>query len=444
MKFYPLFDHDGPRIPLHGSPTDVLPVLSLDPLVAPIKAAQETLRSTRLDDLIGLCDAAAAAWVRPDHPIHILLRRWDLGFLPFWMRRENLRQLCERSLRGRPECLDRLAHLNDSDPMLVRAQPRGVVVHWLAGNVPVLGLLSLLMSFLCKNVNVMKPSSQLAGLLGCLLEGFRNVEYTSADGQTIRGQLLLDTTAVIYVEQSDRDAARALSTVADVRVAWGGREAVEAVLNLPRRYGTEDIVFGPKLSLAIIAAERLGDAASARRVALALARDACAFDQQGCNSPHTVFVQRGGGVAPPAFAKLLGEAMEIVRLENPPTAIDPAAAMNVLGTRAEYDIRGQAFCSRGTDWTVVYADEDQGLAEPCYWRTLFVRPIDDLFEPVPFCSLQTQTVGLAVDQRRSDLVDALTARGVARCPNIGKMRLFDAPWDGLFPMDRLVRWSSSD
>ena len=52
------------------------------------------------------------------------------------------------------------------------------------------------------------------------------------------------------------------------------------------------------------------------------------------------------------------------------------------------------------------------------------------------------TAGLAVDDRRHALADALTARGVERCPAIGAMRIYDVPWDGLFAMDRLVRWVS--
>lgn len=443
MNFHLLFNHEGPHIALDGEPTDGAPIGAVEPLVDMLNAGRQALRETPIDDLIGLCDAAATAWTQPDHPLATILRQRNLGFLPMWMRRNNLEQMCIRSLRGRPESLDTFVRLSESDSMLVRAQPRGIVVHWLAGNVPVLGLLSLLLSFLCKNVNLLKVSHTSAGLLPHLLEGFRNVTYTNAEGRTVSGRLLLDSTVVVYADKNDADAARALSTLADVRVAWGGREAVEAIINLPRRFGTEDIVFGPKVSLAIVGAEHLGNEEMASRVAMAIARDASAFDQHGCNSPHTVFVERGGAIGPGEFAKRLGVAMETVCRQNPPERIDPAAAMNVLAIRAEYDMRGDACYSRGSQWTVVYAEDDRGLAEPCCWRTLFVRPVDDLLEVATFCSLHTQTAGLAVEGRRPVLAEALTARGVSRCPTVGNMRLFDAPWDGLFPMDRLIRWTSS-
>ena len=116
--------------------------------------------------------------------------------------------------------------------------------------------------------------------------------------------------------------------------------------------------------------------------------------------------------------------------------------MNVLAVRTEYAMRGEAHHSRDIQWAVVYSDDDKGLAEPCYLRTVFVRAVNDVFDVVEHCSPQTQTVGLAVDSRGESLAGALTARGVERCPAVGAMRIYDAPWDGLFAMDRMVRWVS--
>ena len=442
MKVHLLFDREGPQLgPDDGYET--APVLDgLEPLVARLRAAQQRLRAVAFDDLLGLCDAAARSWTQPGHPLADFIRRNHLGFLPLWLRRANLQTLAQRSLRGRPEALDRFVPLGEKDPMMIRAQPRGVVVHWVAGNVPVLGLLSLVQAMLCKNANVVKVSRHRPGMLPYLLAALSEVGFSNARGEMFSGRVLTDTMAVVYADRQDQAAARELSRLADVRIAWGGREAVEAIINLPRRYGTEDIVFGPKVSFAVVGAERLADHDAARRTAAAIAADACAFDQQGCNSPHTVFVERGGPIAPAEFARLLGEAMEAESRRAPLQEVDPAAAMNALAVRTEYAMRGEAHHSRDIQWAVVYSDEDRGLAEPCYLRTLFVRPVDDVFEVAAFCSSQTQTAGLAVDDRRHALADALTARGVERCPVVGAMRIYDAPWDGLFFMDRLVRWVS--
>ncbi len=134
--------------------------------------------------------------------------------------------------------------------------------------------------------------------------------------------------------------------------------------------------------------------------------------------------------------------MEAECRRSPLEDVDPAAVMNVLAVRAEYAMRGEAYHSREIQWAVVYSDEDRGLADPCCLRTLFVRPVNSIFDVAACCSSQTQTAGLAVDDRRQALAEALTARGVERCPAVGAMRVYDAPWDGLFAMDRLVRWVS--
>jgi len=444
MKFHLLFDARGPQIPLDASVEEGPVVDSLDALRKSLLAGQELLCTVSIDDLIGLCDAAAAAWTKPSHPLAAVIRRHGLGFLPLWMRRRNLEGICRRSLRGRPEVLDRFVQLDDADPMYLRAQPRGLVVHWVAGNVPVVGLLSALQSLLCKNANLLKVSHVSAGLLPHLLQGFADIQYTNPHGRTVDGSVIAGAMAAVYVDRSDHEAACALSAAADVRIAWGGREAVESVMNLPRRLGTEDIVFGPKTSFAIIGSERLAEVEGARRAALAVARDATAFDQQGCNSPHTVFVERGGAVSPRAFAQLLGEEMARLAAQSPLPRASAAEATRVLTIRTEYDMRGEAFYSSpGMGWTVVFAEEDEGPAEPCYLRTLFVRAVDDVFGVVPHVSPDVQTVGLAVDERRHALADAVTARGAARCPEVGNMRLYETPWDGLFPMDRLVRWVST-
>ena len=53
-----------------------------------------------------------------------------------------------------------------------------------------------------------------------------------------------------------------------------------------------------------------------------------------------------------------------------------------------------------------------------------------------------QTIGLAIEnfELRKKLVDELTLFGVDRCPKPGHMTLFESPWDGMFGVDRMVRW----
>ena len=40
------------------------------------------------------------------------------------------------------------------------------------------------------------------------------------------------------------------------------------------------------------------------------------------------------------------------------------------------------------------------------------------------------------------MADKITTHGGDRCPLLGNMSLFGSPWDGMFVIDRFVRWVS--
>ena len=425
-----------------GKPENCPVEVNLERLVSGLRAGQERLRAVPVDDLIGLLDAAGQAWTQPGNAVAEIVRDLAMGFLPLWLRRANLEPILAQTLRGDRRVLDGFVPQPSSPGRQHRAQPRGVLVHWVAGNVALLGMISVIQGLLTKNANLVKVSRQNAGILPYFLAALGQVRYRRPDGEEISGTLLTDAVRAIYTDREDTAAATAISTLADVRVAWGGREAVEAIVNLPRRFGTEDIVFGPKTSFVVVGAEMLHAEAGARKVAGEVARDTVALSQRGCNSPHTVFVERGGLVAPAGFAALLAEELGRIS-QRVPADVTPQESFQILGWRAEYDMRGQAWYSNGVRWSVFFSNEDSGLASPCYGRTLFVRPLDNVFEVAPVCSVNTQTAGLALGERRLKLAEVLTARGVERCPEVGRMSLYDVPWDGMYPMDRMVRWVSA-
>jgi len=43
-------------------------------------------------------------------------------------------------------------------------------------------------------------------------------------------------------------------------------------------------------------------------------------------------------------------------------------------------------------------------------------------------------------ERRLTFARETAKRGVCRLPDIGRMTFFDLVWDGLLPMQRMVRW----
>ena len=243
--------------------------------------------------------------------------------------------------------------------------------------------------------------------------------------------------SVVLVDHDDTKNQNALSLNADIRIVWGGAEAVEIISNLKKRFFCEDIIYGPKYSYAFVDAASL--AKNSADIARRFAFDISTFDQYACSSPHTIFVEQNTEFAPIKFAELLaGELDKVNRLMIPKQGTDAGKAMDILNLRTEYAMRGKIFASKNADWTVIYSEE-RGFAQPCFSRVIFVRPMNELKS---LNSRHQQTVGLAMENnsQRTEFVDNLTLFGVDRCPKVGSMTLFDSPWDGMFAIDRMVRW----
>ena len=250
---------------------------------------------------------------------------------------------------------------------------------------------------------------------------------------------------LVYVERDDLINQEILSKNADIRIAWGGDEAVSTILSLKKNFFTEDIIYGPKYSYAILDSEFLEN--NLKNAAQRLAFDVSIFDQNACNSPHTIFVENNDSDNPNLvkdFAKELSNSMETVnRLMLPKSEISEKKSMEILSLRAEYDFKGEVFAPKNTDWTVIYS-EDEGLANPCFSRVVFIKPIKNAEDIGKFHNRKIQSIGLGISdlEKRKKLIDLVTMLGGDRCPSIGSMSKFQSPWDGIFGMDRMVRWIS--
>jgi hypothetical protein len=344
------------------------------------------------------------------------------GYLKQFIQAGTLQRLADEAL-GTRAVLDRFWNGK-------RAHPRGVVVHWLAGNVPTLGLISFMLSAICKNANILKPAT--GSTVAPFLDAFKDVVVRSPAGARHSAQSLLDATAVTH------DKGPELSKLADVRVAWGGQEAVTAVMALPRKPDAQDIVFGPKLSVAMVAREALG---KAKRVCRRLATDASVFDQAACSSAQVVFVERGGSMDPAAFATLLAEAVEDAATRDPVTMRFTVNPIWVARARALENGDGVLTPGRGLAWTVLYRDEPE-CPEPAFGRTVFVRSVDRLTWAPLYPNTQTVALACPDQRKRQHIAEHLAEQGVARITQPGQMTDYSLPWDGMNPIERLVRWTS--
>jgi hypothetical protein len=192
--------------------------------------------------------------------------------------------------------------------------------------------------------------------------------------------------AVTYWAGGEAALERVALEHADHVVAYGSREALESL----RRRIRPEVPFsgyGHRISFAVVAREAL-EPGDAERHAMDAALAVATFDQQGCVSPHLIYVERGGRVAPREWARLVASAMASLE------ATLPRGSLSIAETSAIRQLRGEIEFARiaggdhelltsdpGTGWTVVY-DPEPGFTPSCLNRVIRIGPVDSL-EDVP-------------------------------------------------------------
>lgn len=414
---------------------------SIQEIADELKEKLDWLRNQPIDALIGLISSVSQKWSTRKGMLSEAQEQ-GVQFLVSWCAPENLAQIANDGLRGNRMFADGFQPMDDNGVHMLRTTSRGLVCHWLAGNVQVLGMFVLIQSILTKNVNMLRVSSRDNGTFQEMLSAFAGETYTTPGGYSISGDDLLSTIALVFFNHQDKKAGCTMSEMADVRIAWGGSEAVSTISSFPSKYDCENIIMGPKLSMTVVSNEVLADERKAKKLARKIAVDASVFDQTGCASTHNVFVEKGGEISPSDFARYLGEGMSKVAKQIPKESMSPEELAAVHSARGIYDFKGIVYGDNDSVWTVLY-DEDTELRKPVYSRVVFVHSIDSLDDALQFVSDDIQTIGLAAKgEKAMTFASEAAMRGAIRFPVCGKMLNFESPWDGMYIMDRMVRWNT--
>lgn len=323
----------------------------------------------------------------------------------------------------------------------VRALGPSLLVHSWAGNVPGLPMWSLAAGLLVKAGNVGKlPSAEpvFATLLAQAVLRERPEWH--------------DAFAVLWWPGGDA-APECLYRDAEAVLAYGSDEALLA-LRAQVPVTTRFLAHGHKLGVALVgraALDRQRGLAAARRCA----HDIVRYEQQGCYSPHTVYVERGGGLAPREFAQHLGAALAAGGRRHPrrALALDDAAAFAGWRQAAEWQAlqgRGELLGDDDATWAVAFTDHAAPPTPSAGHRAVTVCGVDTLDAVPPLLAPHAavlQTAGLAAD---SDtlfrLAAALAEAGVTRICPLGAMTQPEAGWhhDGRTSLADLVRWVEID
>jgi len=325
---------------------------------------------------------------------------------------------------------------------LVRAVPKGVVLHVGAGNV-FLGILdSMVIGFLTRNVNIVKLSSSGSNFMNLFMAALKE-----ADGQGI----LSRCAAVLNWKGGSRELEEAALKNVNAVFVWGGYDAVRTYRQLaPIDVRVEG--FGPKTSVGVVfesCVDNEGMAEVARRAAL----DASLWDQAACSSLHTLYfiapAKRHKALAA-AFLKESKKYFARLAKELPPGKLSPDEQAEI--TRARQLARADAALGAAsyessapkTDWTVIYEKDPVYRISPLN-RVLYVKTVESLEEVrerlLPLRGY-IQTVGVGGSIERKRVLETLAPAGIARVVKLGKMleEANGSPHDGIFPMMSLVNW----
>lgn len=416
------------------------PEEQLDSIISVLQSRQSLLANMPVEGIIKVIARTAEIWLN-DSRFDFLKDKGRL-FLSQWCSEKHLTQVARDGLRGNTAYADTFVPFPDSDSHLLKANPRGLVCHWMAGNVQILGFFALVQAMLTKNVNLLKVAAKDGGVFSSLMKAFEEVEVTMPDGKIIKGKDVASTVAVVYFSRNSVKLAEKMSSQADVRIAWGGKEAVETVARYPSKIDSQTVIFGPKLSMAAIGSESLSSLQDAKKLARRLSVDVSVFDQYGCASPHNVFIETGGEVSPEQFCEILASVFPKTEIQIPKGNMSVEETSAIHSIRGVYDFKGRVYGCPSMKWTVLL-DPEFRLEKPVYSRVIFVHPVDSVMDAIPLIEPYIQSIGVDMCQEKAvRFALAATAKGVSRLPKIGRMLNFEMPWDGMFLIDRLVHWNT--
>ena len=430
---------------------------------AVLSEAAQTLKRNRArflagrttESVIDLLAGVAADWLEPGHTLRLLaleqgppLLRFsratlERGLDAFFaeLTADNLRALVLQDLGhgGRLDGFSASAAERESCLSALAFGPE-LLVHIAPGNLPNPTLLSIVLGLLVRSAQLVKCAKGSALIPRLFAHSIYEADHKAG--------------ACLELAEwpgGSVELEAALFSEADCVIATGNDETLDSIRRrLSSR--TRFLGYGHRVSFGYIAREVLSNA-SARRAARDAAEDVAAWDQQGCLSPHLLFVEDGGAIDAGQFAAMLAEELARQESESPRGELLVHESMTLTLKRDFYRVRASAsddtrlWASEGsTAWTVIY-EADPRFQLSCLNRFVYVKraaKLDDALHHSELVRGQVSTVGLAAaGERERELATQLGRWGVTRICRLGRMQRPPLAWrhDGRPSLADLVTWS---
>lgn len=299
---------------------------------------------------------------------------------------------------------------------LSKAIANGPILHILSGNTPHAGLQSLIRGLLVGAVNLVKLPS---GGLPVVSEWVAGLPPELRELVTEVG----DLSDEIFFSAGTVIAIGSDATMVEIQGRISPRQRF--------------IPHGHKLSIGLVESP---SAEAARLVA----QDACAFNQQGCLSLHTVYVME----AAREFLPLLAKAMREYEAVHPrgEIGISESGAISNLREVVRYEAANDPESAKlehsaeDTSWTAIYRNSPT-LTPSVLNRVVTIQPW-----PEDFTDLGTEREFISTLAMERTLLSMGRVLDVPRICALGESQMPSLTWhhDGFPPLGSLVRWRDID
>jgi hypothetical protein len=369
------------------------------------------------EPVVEFCAALAQAISRsPD------ARRYpELQALAFWMRRSALQQLAVEFRR-----------LESDDVVLA---PRGLVFHLPPGNVDTIFLYSWLLAVLGGNRNVLRLSRRESPQVDILCALYRD---------TLAQHTVLQNNTAVVRYGHETEITAALSAVCDMRVIWGGDEAVRTIRTIPIPPHARELTFPDRFSLCAMSAQAVVNASETEvdKLADSFHNDVYWFDQAACSSPRLLVWTGEVDTAANASERFAGALSRA--LDRRGVTVQPGLGMQKLtfSYRAAIDRPVVAYRSPDSRLMLLTLGTLEKLErEHCGGGLLFECRVNTLGDVAVVVGRKDQTLthyGFAADELRV-FARRLNGRGIDRMVPVGRALDFHRFWDGHDLLQEFVR-----
>jgi Acyl-CoA reductase (LuxC) len=317
-------------------------------------------------------------------------------------------------------------------------------VHVIAGNSPLVAVLTVLMNAVTRSDAIIKIPSN---------DPYMSTALAQTMIEMAPHHPLTRHLTVAYWKGGDEAFERELYDARHIEkiVAWGGFAGMRSV----RKYlapGIDLVALDPKISGSIVGRDAFASQAAIQDAASRAAADIGYMNQGACGSARSIFVESGLDAAgienANKFGALLFDAIQRlpINLSSPHPAFDAVLRAEIEGIR--YSDGFRVFGGKGSEGAVIVSQEEEEVdfSDRLDCRVANIVPVASISDAMKHVTVHMQTIGIYPDRLKAELRDECALRGGQRIVSLG--RALSANWagphDAIEPLRRMVRWLRDD